>query len=369
MGSVLGGDGAVGVAEAAAASEAEAAEVAARIEELSRAAEAAQGGGGAPPLSAEQTQELRELQEEMERMRRLQAAADAVSQASEQCAEARARVETLLQKQKRGEALTAEEEAELRRLEAEAAALEQKREQAEQAAKAAARELGGETGASSRRRRKGKAADGGGEDDNEPVASTAEAVAPGGGKKRMRTSEIVPAGRMVTLTRLRATDVPDVDRKGGASNVADPYLILNVLSASGAKLDEARTEHLDNQTHPRWSETVRLFVPDDDLGGKSKTPPVKLLVTLMDYNKKTDDVLIGDVPVSLPVGAGKIKVEVPSRSVSMARPHVYFRYEATPQMYFEQVEWVRVAAERADQPPDEGETDGMADGENTTVGA
>ena len=45
------------------------------------------------------------------------------------------------------------------------------------------------------------------------------------------------------------------------------------------------------------------------------------------------------------VGSGRIKVEVPSRSVSSLRPFVYFRYELTAQMYFEQVEWLRVTVE------------------------
>ena len=123
-----------------------------------------------------------------------------------------------------------------------------------------------------------------------------------------------------------------------------------MLDSSGkTKVDEARTEHLDNQRHPRWNETLRLFKPDDNLGGKSKTEPVKLMITLMDWNKKSEHVVIGEVSVSLPPGAGRIKVEVPSRCVSMARPHVYFRYDATPQMFFEKVEWVRVAADREEQ--------------------
>ena len=135
-------------------------------------------------------------------------------------------------------------------------------------------------------------------------------------------------------------------------------MIFNVLEGGGlkmgtgaTKLDEARTAHQDNQTHPRWGETIRLFKPDNDLGGKSQTAPIKLLVTLMDYNKKSDDSLIGEVMVTLPVGSGKIKAEVPSRCVSSSRPHVYFRYDASVQMFFEKSEWVRVAAETAEQPP------------------
>ena len=46
-----------------------------------------------------------------------------------------------------------------------------------------------------------------------------------------------------------------------------------------------------------------------------------------------------------------MKVEVPSRSPSSLRPHVYFTYEASAQMFFEQVEFVRVTKEEADSGP------------------
>ena len=73
------------------------------------------------------------------------------------------------------------------------------------------------------------------------------------------------------------------------------------------------------------------------------------MITLMDKNKKKDDMLIGDVLVRLPVGRGKVKMEIPSRSVSSLKPFVYFRYETTAQMFFEQEEYARVAAEQEQQ--------------------
>ena len=180
--------------------------------------------------------------------------------------------------------------------------------------------------------------------------SNALATAAGGASKKARTSEIVAAGRLVTLTRIRATDVPDVDLRGGEKNVSDPYITFHLLDASGARVDEGKTDHLENQRHPKWMDTtVRLFMPDHE-PPKGKTPPLKLLITLMDWNKKSNHVLIGDVEVSLPVGAGKLKVEVPSRCVSMSRPFVYLQYDVAPQMFFEQVEWVRVEAEKVGQP-------------------
>ena len=89
----------------------------------------------------------------------------------------------------------------------------------------------------------------------------------------------------------------------------------------------------------------------------------------MDKNKKKADEFIGEVVVSLNVGSGRKKVEVPSRCVSSLRPFVFFRYDVTPQMFFEQVEYVRVTADEAEaaeaakgEPPDtDGESDGDAD--------
>ena len=130
----------------------------------------------------------------------------------------------------------------------------------------------------------------------------------------------------------------------GLRCTSPPHLETNVRGST-----PSRDRHQDNQRHPRWTETVRLFTSDDNVAGKGKTQPVKLSISLLDYNKKAEDTLIGEVTVQLQPGAGRTKVEVPSRCVSMARPFVYFRYDATPQMFYEQAEWVRVAADRVEQ--------------------
>ena len=77
----------------------------------------------------------------------------------------------------------------------------------------------------------------------------------------------------------------------------------------------------------------------------------------MDRNKKKADALIGELLVKLTVGSGKVKVEVPSRSVSSFRPFVHFRYEVVPQMYFEQVEYVRVVGEAESDDDDDDDDD------------
>ena len=150
---------------------------------------------------------------------------------------------------------------------------------------------------------------------------------------------------MVTLTRLRAKDVPDMDRGGSKNNVSDPYLSFAVLDEHGEVVDEARTPHQENMRNPKWEESLRLFLPDNDAAKTGRTAPVPVLLTLMDRNKKKADALIGELLVKLTVGSGKVKVEVPSRSVSSFRSFVHFRYEVVPQMYFEQVEYVRVVGE------------------------
>ena len=42
-----------------------------------------------------------------------------------------------------------------------------------------------------------------------------------GTPKKPRRSDIVPAGRMITITNIRASDVPDMDLRGGDNNVSD----------------------------------------------------------------------------------------------------------------------------------------------------
>jgi len=148
---------------------------------------------------------------------------------------------------------------------------------------------------------------------------------------------------MITFSQIRATDVPDMDLKGGDKNVSDPYVIFTALDEAGTKLDECRTPHIENVRHARWPElTLRLFLPDDEAG--AKTAPATVLITLMDKNSKKADTLIGDIKVSLAAGPGRMKVEVPSRSPSACRPHVHFRFNASAQMFFEQIEWVRLGA-------------------------
>ena len=117
-------------------------------------------------------------------------------------------------------------------------------------------------------------------------------------------------------------------------------------------------DSVNNVRSAQWKNVFRIFFPDDEANTKSsKTAPVPLMVTLMDYNKKTADVLIGEVEVSLQAGSGRVKVEIPSRCVSSCRPMVYFQYTATAQMYFEKTEWVRTVAMEGDEAEDESEMD------------
>lgn len=111
--------------------------------------------------------------------------------------------------------------------------------------------------------------------------------------------------------------------------------------ARGVQVDEVRTPHVTNVRHAQWNMTLRLFLRDEDISS-SRTAPVVLVCSLMDKNNKKADYLIGDVKLELHAGSGKVKVEVPSRCVSSCRPHIFFHYEVTPQMFFEHVEWTRV---------------------------
>ena len=159
-------------------------------------------------------------------------------------------------------------------------------------------------------------------------------------RKRARALEGVPAGRMLTLTRIRATDIPSMDRAGRKGAEADPYVSVCQLGPNGEVIDEARTSHFDNVRNARFRETLRLFIPEDD-----EVVSGALQVRLMDYDKNTEHDLIGEVSIALPVGkAGKIKVEVPTSNVSSLRPHVSFRYESTPRMFFEKKSFEKMIA-------------------------
>ena len=123
---------------------------------------------------------------------------------------------------------------------------------------------------------------------------------------------------------------------GSDKNISDPYLVCALLNDKGEIMDETRTTHIKDTRHPRWKETLRLFAPSNDLGG-SATCPANVRFTVYDYNKKKEDTFIAEATVPLKVGASYQKVELISRCVSPLRPILHFKYEATPQMFFEEV--------------------------------
>jgi len=170
-----------------------------------------------------------------------------------------------------------------------------------------------------------------------------------GQDKFARHGVVVPAGRMLTLSRIRARDVPNVDRRSlKANDLSDPYIIFSLLGEGGEQLDEVRTNHQNDQRNPDWLDvSLRLFVPNDKAAGPDEpTAPAQLRITLMDFNRRKKDVCIGVGEVSISVGNSKLKVEIESHvGCGALRPYIIFRCEATPQLFYEQVEWKRVVEE------------------------
>ena len=196
---------------------------------------------------------------------------------------------------------------------------------------------------------------------NADGADAAGSTTPSMRGKRIRQVETVPAGQLLTLRRLRVWDVPDVDLRGKEGNVSDPYLILSALDdAHEHVVDETRTPHVDNVRKHEWEGSYRLFLPDDE-AASARSKPIGLRITLMDRNAKKADQLIGDVTIQLTPGAGRRKVEIPSRSVSPLRPFVAFRYEAPPRMFYEHVEWGRLA-DQLSAPSAESDAHGDVEG-------
>lgn len=131
---------------------------------------------------------------------------------------------------------------------------------------------------------------------------------------------------------------------------------MALLDVEGSTIDEARTPHIENAKHPKWEETLRLFLPDDEAPtGATQSVPIRLAV--WDWNRKKAHEFIADAKVDLAAGSGKIKVELASRAVSGDRPVCYLRYELTPQMFFEEVEYVRVSTQAVVSTEDDSDTD------------
>jgi len=185
-----------------------------------------------------------------------------------------------------------------------------------------------------------------------------------GKKKRAKETEVVPAGRVVTIKNCKTRNLPDTDLRGTEKNIADPYLIFSLLDANGTKIDEAKTTHRDNVRKCHWhGEVLKLFANDNKDGSPTDVShPVSVLVQLMDYNKKSADYLIGELTMTLKVGKGRKVTEVPSRCVSSARPYIYFEYEVTPNLFFEQTEIVRVATISDDNDEDTEGSEGYDSG-------
>jgi len=218
-----------------------------------------------------------------------------------------------------------------------------------------------------------------------------------GSARDARARGLIFMGRMITMHQLRCKDVPDMDYKNTKAKAkgSDPYLIVCALNEAGEAVDEARTAALDNEFHPRWDETLRLFAAASEterspqplarqaaskqpLGRKAASAKVEaspqaactVLVKLMDKNMKKADAFIGEVRVPLAEGKGRVKMEVPSQHPCSMRPFLFFAYELTPPMYcetaaFELLEAVEAVDVSDDYSADEGQGEegaGMAQG-------
>jgi len=137
----------------------------------------------------------------------------------------------------------------------------------------------------------------------------------------------------LTVSDMQAKDLPDTDIRGSAKNIADPYLIVQILDDEGQPVSEGRTECVMNVRKCNWTSTIYLFCNDQDREDTRLMPPVTAKFILMDWNKKKNHFIIGDVKLKL-VGNGTKTIEIPSRHTSSCRPFIRFKYEVSPQMYY-----------------------------------
>ena len=177
-------------------------------------------------------------------------------------------------------------------------------------------------------------------EDGNPVNSShanasKDEAGPAGGKRRKNRGggALMHAGRLLTVSDMQAKDLPDTDIRGSAKNIADPYLIVQILDDEGQPVSEGRTETVMNVRKCNWTSTIDLFCNDQDREDTRPMPPVTAKFILMDWNKKKSHYVIGDATLEL-VGNGTKTIEIPSRHVSSCRPFIRFMYEVSPQMYY-----------------------------------
>jgi len=155
-------------------------------------------------------------------------------------------------------------------------------------------------------------------------------------RTRHEAGAVQPAGRVVTISRLRAVDIPDVEelaqmqspgKKGGhvKKDVSDPYCVIALVEKrTGLVHDQVTTPYIRNSNQPAWTGMYRLMAPH------AASLPLTLSVAVWDKDWKSGDDLIGDATIELDRREGKgAKVLKKSGAVGQyvrARPTVLFEY-------------------------------------------
>ena len=149
-----------------------------------------------------------------------------------------------------------------------------------------------------------------------------------------RLQQAQPAGRLISVSHVTVSRVPDMDFARGAGT-SDPYVKLTLMDVHGTRVvDEVQSRHFKNRTQATWSDTFRFFIPPEF------SLPLVMHVDLYDRDWKTRDCHLAVLRIPLERERDLIEtVEMQPRhpkkdDASVPRPTVSFEYVASPPMYF-----------------------------------
>jgi len=170
-----------------------------------------------------------------------------------------------------------------------------------------------------------------------------------------------PVGRLLTLTQIRAENVPAADvatkpegrrrpsvmpqAEGKRRSVvadsgvdsSDPFLkaaIVGSAEQGAVVLDQLVTSHVPDCRDPKWDERLRLIVPYKPGDDMDALPNLRLGLWDKDY-KNADDLLC-EATIVLPAGRGELHhtfEHVAEGKVDGDMPSVHLHYDLTPLMY------------------------------------
>ncbi|CAB9524101.1 Synaptotagmin-11 [Seminavis robusta] len=124
----------------------------------------------------------------------------------------------------------------------------------------------------------------------------------------------------IQLQVIKAQGLAMKDSFLGIKTSSDPYAIVRLYTGKSKVRPKilGQTEYMTQTINPTWNETFSIRIPIDDIA----TQTAKLELTLMDYDDKNEDDLMGVVTLPLQSLLQKIKPNNPNSSLPKEWYHV-----------------------------------------------